>query len=156
MAKRKTTGGKDKKTPNERATFTSRNKRPRSAITSGRALFVDGDPNSAWSRRYHDLLLTYVRDISAGRGADFLCGAQVSLIRRIVSIECELERLDALLSKGQPIDLGRYGSVSGQLRRLLETLYGEGLKRKQKDVTPGVQEYLEATAEKKQLVEEMA
>jgi len=28
----------------------ARAKRPRSAVTSGRKLFVEGDPNSAWSR----------------------------------------------------------------------------------------------------------
>jgi len=32
----------------------TRGKRPRSAITSGRKLFVQGDPNSAWSRRYYE------------------------------------------------------------------------------------------------------
>jgi hypothetical protein len=154
MAKRRTTPGKDKK-PNARAA--SRDKRPRSAVTSGRQLFVDGDVNSAWSRRYHDLFLGYISDLSAGRGADSLCSAQISLIKRVASIECELERLDGMMSEGKPIDIGRYGSVSGQLRRLLETLYGDGLNRKQRDVTPSVAAYLEATAvEKKQLVEEMA
>jgi len=29
-------------------------RRPRSAVTSGRKLFVEGNPNSAWSRRYRD------------------------------------------------------------------------------------------------------
>jgi hypothetical protein len=127
---------------NERAT--SRNKRPRSAVTSGRQLFVDGDVNSAWSRRFHDLLIGYISDLSAGHGADFLCSAQHSLIRRAASIQCELERLDAMLSRGEPIDLSRYGSVSGQLRRILETLYGDGLARKQRDVTPSLVDALNA------------
>jgi hypothetical protein len=98
-------------------------------------LFIAGDPNSAWSRRYHDLLMGYISDISAGRGADALCSAQMSLIRRATSIECELERLDAMLSRGEPIDLPAYGSVSRQLRRILESLYSAGLERKQRDVT---------------------
>src|SRR5438046_335792 len=93
----------------------SRAKRPRSAITSGRELFIAGDPNTAWSRRFHDVLLGYINDISAGRGADALCGAQLSLIRRISSIQCELERIDAMLSRGEEIDLPVYASVSGQL-----------------------------------------
>jgi hypothetical protein len=131
-------------THNGRARAPSRAKRPRSAITSGRQLFIAGDPNSAWARRYHDLLMSYIRDISAGRGADVLCAAQMSLIHRVTSIQCELERLDAMMSDGKEIDLPVYASVAGQLRRLLETLYGAGLERKQFDVTPKVSEYLES------------
>ena len=40
----------------------ARLKRPRSAVTSGRVLLVDGDPNSAWARRYADLLVGHVAD----------------------------------------------------------------------------------------------
>jgi hypothetical protein len=38
------------------------NERKRSAVSSGRKLFLDGDPNSAWSRRYHDLLVGHSSD----------------------------------------------------------------------------------------------
>jgi hypothetical protein len=75
-------------------------RRPRSAVTSGRKLFIEGDPNSAWSRRYFDLCSHHIQDISRGRGRDALSEAQMSLVRRCASIECELERLDALLSLG--------------------------------------------------------
>lgn len=129
------------------ARMPSRSRRPRSAVTSGRQLFVDGgDANSAWSRRYHDLRLILIADVSAGQGPDALCGAQLSLIDRCASIICELERLDAMLSCGQQIDLSVYASVSGQLRRLLETLYGVVLERKQLDVTPAktVSDYCES------------
>jgi hypothetical protein len=78
----------------------SRMKRPRSAVTSGRKLFVEGNPNSAWSRRYYDLCAHHIHDISCGEGRDALTAAQLSLIKRASSIECELERLDAMLSVG--------------------------------------------------------
>jgi hypothetical protein len=107
----------------------SRAKRPRSAVTSGRKLFVQGDPNSAWSRRFHDLVLGHVSDLG---GADLLSEAQFSLIRRAAAIECELERLDARLSLGEPVDLDSYGRCAGHLRRIFETL---GTDRKQRDVT---------------------
>src|SRR6266404_4420695 len=100
-----------------------RGKRPRSAITSGRKLFVQGDPNSAWSRRYHDLVVGHISDLG---GRDLLSEAELSLIRRASAIECELERLDALLSLGQAVDLDSYGRATSHLRRLFETL---GLKR---------------------------
>src|SRR5262245_37638637 len=79
--------------------------RPRSAITSGRQLFVDGNPNSAWSRRFHDLVVGHVSDLG---GADLLSEAQFSLIRRCAAIETELERLDARLSRSQPVDMDAY------------------------------------------------
>jgi hypothetical protein len=113
--------------PSERAP--TRAMRPRSAITSGRELFVNGDPNSAWSRRFHDLIKGHIADLG---GTDQLSEAQFSLIRRASSIECELERLDAKLSREEPIDLDAYARVSGHLRRLFETL---GVERRAKDVT---------------------
>jgi hypothetical protein len=108
----------------------TRAKRPRSAVTSGRQLFVDGDPNSAWSRRFHDLVVGHVSDLG---GADILSKAQFSLIRRCAAIECELERLDAMLSRNEEVDLDSYARVAGHLRRIFETL---GLERRQRDVTP--------------------
>jgi hypothetical protein len=113
---------------NARQRTPSRAKRPRSAVTSGRKLFVEGDPNSAWSRRFHDLVLGHVGDLG---GADLLSEAQFSLIRRAAAIECELERLDARLSIGEPVDLDSYGRCAGHLRRLFETI---GVERKAREV----------------------
>jgi hypothetical protein len=101
-----------------------RKRRPRSAITSGRKLFVEGDPNSAWSRRYYDLVIGHASDLG---GRDILSEAQLSLIRRAAAIECELERLDAALSMGQAVNLDEYGRATSHLRRLFETL---GLERR--------------------------
>ena len=111
----------------------SRAVRPRSAITSGRQLFYDGDANSAWSRRFHDLVISHINDVSAGHGANVLSEAQLSLCRRAAAIECELERLDALLSRSETVNLDAYGRAASHLRRLFETL---GVERRLKDVTP--------------------
>jgi hypothetical protein len=110
--------------------------KPRSKITSGRALFVDGDPNSAWARRYADLLAGHVSD--AG-GMELMTDAKFSLIRRISTLECELERLEARFSRNEPTDLDAYARAASHLRRMLETL---GLDRKQRDVTPTLDSYL--------------
>jgi hypothetical protein len=69
-----------------------RGKRPRSAVTSGRQLFIDGDPNSAWSRRYHDLVVGHIADQGS---RDMLSEARLALIRRAAAMECELEQLEA-------------------------------------------------------------
>jgi hypothetical protein len=104
-------------------------RRPRSAVTSGRKAFIAGDPNSAWARRFHDLVVRHVGDLG---GRDVLSEAQFSLIRRATSIECELERMDALLSTGAEVDLDSYGRAASHLRRIFETL---GIGRKCRDVT---------------------
>jgi hypothetical protein len=108
----------------------SRASRARSAITSGRQLFIDGDPNSAWSRRFHDLIIAHISDISAGQGANVLSAAQLTSLRQATSIECELERLQAMLSRGDEVDLEAFARTAGHLRRMWETL---GLERRAKD-----------------------
>jgi hypothetical protein len=119
-----------KRTPRRAKRSPSRAQRPRSAVTSGRQLFISGNPHSAWSRRYHDLVVGHCNDLG---GIDRLSDAQTSLVRRAASIECELERLDAMLSTGAEVNLDAYGRASSHLRRLFETL---GLQRKPRTVTP--------------------
>jgi hypothetical protein len=104
--------------------------RQRSAVTNGRRLFVEGHGNSAWSRRYRDLIAGHVSDMG-GRGQ--LSEAQISLIKRASAIELELEQSEGKLSMGQEIDLDQYTRAAGHLRRILETL---GVERRAKDVTP--------------------
>src|SRR6516164_2762472 len=97
----------------------TRDKRPRSAVTSGRKLFVNGDPNSAWARRFHDLVRGHVMD--AG-GRDMISEAQFALCKRAAALECELEQLEGRLSQGEQIDLDRYGRAASHLRRILESI----------------------------------
>jgi hypothetical protein len=107
-------------------------RRPRSAITSGRKLLIDGDPNSAWARRYPDLVRRHVSDLG---GRTELSEAQLSLIRRAAALACELEQMEARMSQGIEVNLDSFGRAASHLRRLYETL---GLKRQQRDVTPSL------------------
>lgn len=113
-----------------------RKKRKSSAVTSGRKLFVEGDPNSAWSRRYRDLIAGHIADMG---GADMLSEAQKSLIRRASAIECELELMEGELSKGSEIDLDVFTRSSSHLRRILETL---GIERKPRDATVDLRQHM--------------
>jgi hypothetical protein len=106
----------------------ARNGKVRSAVSSGRQLFIDGDPRSAWSRRYHDLVVGHIADQG---GRESLSEARMALIRRSAAMECELELMEANLSRGEPVDIDVFGRASGHLRRLFETL---GLERRQRDV----------------------
>ena len=107
----------------ERHAADTRPKRIRSAVSNGRRLFVDGDGNSAWSRRYRDLIVGHVSDLG---GRDMLSEAQLSLIKRASTLELELEQAEGRLSKGEQIDLDCYGRAASHLRRILESL---GLER---------------------------
>jgi hypothetical protein len=109
-------------------------------VTNGKRLFVEGDGNSAWSRRYRDLVAGHVSDLG---GSSVLSEAQLSLVRRASAIECELEQMEGRLSMGEEVDLDVFTRSASHLRRILETL---GLERRSRNVTPPtLAEYLRAT-----------
>lgn len=110
--------------------------RTRSAVSNGSRLFVEGDGNSAWSRRFRDLVGQHGDDLG---GRDRLSESQRSLIRRAATIEVELEQREGELSRGVAVDLDAYARAAGHLRRLLESL---GVERKARDATPTLAEYL--------------
>jgi hypothetical protein len=101
-------------------------------------MFVQGNERSAWANRYHDLVCGHAADLG---GADLLSDAQLSLIRRAAAIECELERLEARMSRNERVDLGQFGRAASHLRRLFEVL---GVERRPRDVTtpPSLPHYL--------------
>src|ERR1700736_4456644 len=103
--------------------------RTRSRVTTGRKVFVEGDGNSRWARRYRDLIAAHCQDLG---GVDLLSEAQLSLIRRASAIELELEQAEGKLSMGEAVDLDSFTRAASHLRRLFETL---GLDRKARDVT---------------------
>jgi hypothetical protein len=113
-------------------------KRPHSAVTSGRKLLNNADPNSAWSRRYRDLMVGHISDLG---GKDILSAAQLSLCRRAAAMECECELMEAKLSNGVEIDLDRFTRTASHLRRILESL---GLQRVAKTVPSTLRGYITA------------
>lgn len=117
-------------TPIDRDTITRPSPTVRSRVTNGNALFAEGgDERGPWARRFRDLVAEHAAD--AG-GSLFLSEAQRSIIRRVSTLEVELEKLEARFSEGQsdPADLNLYNTSSNTLRRLLSDL---GIERKQKD-----------------------
>jgi hypothetical protein len=103
-------------------------RRTRSRVTTGRAVFVEGDGNSRWARRYRDLIAAHCQDLG---GVDLLSEAQLSLIKRASAIELELEQAEGRLSMGEQVDLDSFGRATSHLRRLFEAL---GIARKCRDV----------------------
>jgi hypothetical protein len=104
--------------------------RTRSRVTTGRRVFVEGDGNSRWARRYRDLISAHCQDLG---GQTVLSEAKISLIKRVSTLELECEQAEGKLSMGEEIDLDLYQRMLNTLRRALEAL---GLERKARDVTP--------------------
>ena len=117
-------------------------RRIRSRVTNGSAPFVEGNGRSAWSRRWKDVCALHAADLG---GMATLSEAQGSLIRRCATLEVELERLEGQMSLGQEVDLDLYARVAGHLRRCLETL---GVDRVKRDVTPSLHDIIRKHAEK--------
>jgi hypothetical protein len=103
----------------DKAARSANKRRTRSRVTTGRAVFVEGDGNSRWARRYRDLIAAHCQDLG---GVDVLSAAQLSLIRRASAIELELEQMEGKLSLGEPVDLDVFTRSASHLRRLFETL----------------------------------
>ena len=99
-----------------------------------------GDGNSPWARRQRDLITLHIADLG---GEERLSENQLSLCRRAATLEIELEMLEGRLSLGKVANLDLYNRLSGNLRRILESI---GLERKPHDVTPSLQSYLQAKA----------
>ena len=107
-----------------------RPRRPFSAVTSGRKLLLKGDVNSAWSRRYRDVIANLTSDLG---GRELIGEAKAALIRDCAALEIVLEKMRGRMSEGQNVDAEAYARIAAHRRRLLETL---GLERVARDVTP--------------------
>ena len=102
--------------------FEGRPKKIRSKVTNGTAMFVGGgDARSPLARRFRDLVYLHAQD--AG-GAANLSQAQHQLIRRIATLEVQLEVADGRMVTGETTaaDLSAYTTASNSLRRMLLSL----------------------------------
>lgn len=118
----------------------------RSKISNGTKLLVGTDGRSVWARRFRDLYAAFIAD--AG-GDDAVSEAERVILRRAAVLATELERIESnFAAHGQADagDLDLYGKTSAVLSRLLEKV---GLARRQKDITPSINEFLEAHARSK-------
>ncbi len=114
----------------------------RSKVTNGKRVFaIGGDGRGAWTRRWKDLHEAHIADLGGPAG---LSEAQISLCRRAAALETELEQLEARMSEGAATveDLDLYNRLSGNLRRMLESI---GLKRVPREVKSIVQSFAEAS-----------
>jgi len=122
----------------------------RSRVTTGRSAFACADGRGPWGRRFKDLLYLHCDDLG---GAATLSECQLSLVRRMATLEIELEKMEGELAEGKPVSLDLYGRLSGHLRRLVETA---GVRRVKKDVTPRLHAYVKRHVAKEEQAREAA
>lgn len=114
----------------------------RSSLTNGSSLFVDNklDERCSWARRFRDLIALQTSDLG---GIENMSQAEAVLVRRSSMLILQLELMETRFAEndGEATEpqLKLYQMVSNTLRRLLETL---GLQRRQRDVTPSLDQYL--------------
>jgi hypothetical protein len=115
----------------------NRPSRSRSAVTNGKRLHVIPPGDGRWARRFADILGEIIGDLG-GRGV--LSEGQRQLARRCATIAIACERMEGEAAAGNEINLDTYGALTDRLGRAFQRL---GLRRKARDVTPTLAQYLE-------------
>lgn len=113
----------------------------RSRVTNGSVLLQNVDGRSGWARRMRDLMALHLSDLG---GEAAVSAAEKSIVRRIATLTVELERMEERFATDGEADadaLDLYSRTSGNLRRLLEAI---GLRRRPRDVTPDLRDYIDA------------
>lgn len=107
-------------------------------LTNRPGIMPSLDNRTAVARRVRDVFEEYAADLG---GFDVLSTAEVSLIRRVAVLTAQLEVLEGKNDYGvmsaKTLDL--YCRCTGHLNRVLTVL---GLERRQRDVTPTLEQHL--------------
>jgi hypothetical protein len=99
----------------------------RSAVTNGKRLHVVRPGDTAWARRFRDVLSEILSDL----GHDGLSEGQRQLARRAATISIMCERMEGEAAAGANIDLDVYGTLTDRLGRAFQRL---GLERRARTV----------------------
>jgi hypothetical protein len=109
----------------------NRHPRQRSRVGNGHKLINGCDGRGLWVRRLKDLLAEAISDMG---GVDNTSAAERHIVRRACVLIVELERLErkfAQAGEASADDLDVYARISGNMRRLLESV---GLQRRPRAV----------------------
>jgi hypothetical protein len=112
----------------------------RSRVTNGATFLTLRAGGLPSARRLRDLMALFTSDMG---GMELCSTAELMLIRRASTLVLQLELMEESWAadggRAPPKRLNDYQKVTNSLRRVLEAL---GLKRRMRDVTPTVDEYL--------------
>ncbi len=112
-------------------------RRGRSRVTNGRDLFLGNvDRRSARARRFADLYDLILADLGGEEATSIM---EKILCRRAAFLAMVGEEYEAELASGGEVDMTDAVRLIGCLKRVLETI---GLKRRPRDITPSLDQYL--------------
>jgi hypothetical protein len=113
----------------------------RARTTNGSVVLPNVDGRTLWVRRLYDLIASITQDMG---GDDAISESERSIIRRIATQTVAIEKLEAQFALDGEADdrkLDLHQRLSNTLRRNQEAL---GLKRRSRDITPTLDQYLAA------------
>ena len=117
---------------------TDLSRRGRSAVSNGTRLHVVTPGDTAWARRFRDVLNQILDDITPSDGR--LSEGQRQLARRAATLCITCEKLEGIAAAGEDIDLETYGKITDRLGRAFHRL---GLESDSSTrVTPDLDQYL--------------
>jgi hypothetical protein len=116
--------------------FTS--KKLRSKVGNGRLLPAFADGRSALARRFKDLVQDFAGDLG---GMSELSTAEIQVIRRASMLSAQCEDSEALAAQGDKFDPVVYVTMTNAMNRCFQII---GVKRRSRDCTPKLSDYLEA------------
>jgi hypothetical protein len=108
----------------------------------GKARFLtlaDLDRRTSAFRQTEALISALESDLG---GADALTTGERQLVQRAAVLGAVLEDMETRWIGGMPMDASAFCTVVNAQRRVLETI---GLKRRQRDVTPNLSDYIQTT-----------
>ena len=110
----------------------------RCRATNEPTAFLEGvDGRSVIARRFRDLVAAIVEDLG---GAEAITEGELQLVRRAASLCVQCELLEAEAARGAALEVDSYVKLVNALNRTLGSI---GLKRRPRDVTPDLRDYVE-------------
>lgn len=106
-------------------------------VGKGRTVFAGVDGRTLEYRRFRDVEAEVLADLG---GADATSEGERLLARKAASLTVQTERLDARVAAGEAVDGEDYVRLANCLTRVLLAL---GLRRRARDVTPSLADYLD-------------
>ena len=94
------------------------------------------DARTTWARRDREIYNTIVSDLG---GVDRLSELEHQVVRRAVGLALRCEQIETQLAEGKPVDIGATATLINVFNRTASLL---GLKRRARDVTPHLEDYI--------------
>ena len=94
------------------------------------------DTRTLWGRRDREIYNAIISDLG---GADRLSELEHQVVRRAVGLALRCEQIETELAEGKPVDIAATATLINVFNRTASLL---GLKRRARDVTPHLEDYI--------------